>query len=139
MYWKELKQKRRLPKVKDSGRVNMTFCSHNVYQHFVSNVQELVYPEKTIFVAICYSYWISKLIDCPLLYILSDGDLLADDPFFVPYKKDYIVDYTKENPTLEDITMDSYKYILNKDLSALMNIKNTTVEATYEYFKAEYL
>ena len=135
--WEILKQKRiLLPKI-NNGKINMSFCALNVLRHFTENVVDLVYPEKTIFVSLCYSYWISNILNCNILDILSDPNLFFDDPFFVPYE-DYTVDYTKLNPTIKDITIDAYKFILNRDLSYLMSLKNTTVEVTYKYFKQEF-
>ena len=55
--------------------------------HFFNNESLLIYPAKSYFVAIVYSFCMQKYFGIDFIEALNDEQLLFDDPYFVPYSK----------------------------------------------------
>lgn len=90
--------------------------------NFFNTESELIYPAKTIFVAIVYAKCLEKYFNIPFYESLSDIELLPDDMFF----KDYNYNNNKE---LYDDIIDNLKDIWYYE----------SINKTVNYFKKEFL
>lgn len=89
---------------------------------FFKTESKLVYPAKTIFVAIIYAKCLEEFFKVPFYEALDDDDLLPDDKYFKDYK------YSK------------YKKEYDKILLKIGNIwQYDSILKTIDYFKKEFL
>jgi hypothetical protein len=89
---------------------------------FFKTESKLVYPAKTIFVAIIYAKCLEEFFKVPFYEALDDDDLLPDDKYFKDYK------YSK------------YKKEYDKILLKIGNIwQYNSILKTINYFKKEFL
>lgn len=89
---------------------------------FFKTESKLVYPAKTIFVAIVYAKCLEEFFKVPFYEALDDDDLLPDDKYFKDYK------YSK------------YKKEYDKILLKIGNIwQYDSILKTINYFKKEFL
>ncbi|MGN1394121.1 MAG: hypothetical protein ACI4V7_08875 [Succinivibrionaceae bacterium] len=89
---------------------------------FFKTESKLVYPAKTIFVAIIYAKCLEEFFKVPFYEALDDDDLLPDDKYFKDYK------YSK------------YKKEYDKILLKIGNIwQYDSILKTIYYFKKEFL
>lgn len=124
----ELKVRRKqayLMNIWDDVNLPYTINNENIAEqviHFFETESELIYPAKSYFVAIIYSYCLAKYFNIPLLESLNDEELLPDDGFFVVYRND---------------TKTYNKILKNIDIKNIFNLKST--QKTIGYFKREFL
>lgn len=89
---------------------------------FFKTESKLVYPAKTIFVAIIYAKCLEEFFKVPFYEALDDDDLLPDDKYFKDYK------YSK------------YKKEYDKIILKIGNIwQYDSILKTIDYFKKEFL
>lgn len=89
---------------------------------FFKTESKLVYPAKTVFVAIIYAKCLEEFFKVPFYEALDDDDLLPDDKYFKDYK------YSK------------YKKEYDKILLKIGNIwQYDSILKTIDYFKKEFL
>lgn len=89
---------------------------------FFKTESDLVYPAKTIFVAIIYAKCLEQYFDVPFYESLDDIELLFDDKYFNKY------------------TYSQFKKGYDYILGALTDILNyPAAQKTIDYFKKEFL
>lgn len=87
---------------------------------FFKTESKLIYPAKSIFVAIVYARCLERYFDIPFKEALNIPDLLEDDMFFQPYK------------AIPDI----YDEVVDKVGNIWLY---SSIEKTVGYFKKEFL
>lgn len=93
--------------------------AHQIIEFFISGSQ-LIYPAKSYFVAIVYAACLEKYFGIPYIYALNLPDLLPDDKYFVPYRKD--------------------EYVYNTVVDNIDNLwYYDSIKKTVQYFKEEFL
>lgn len=74
------------------NNIDITWSPESIVEdalrHWDEEIDEWIYPAKSYFVAILYSYWISEDFGDDFYEVLDDPDLLPGDPYFVPYGSD---------------------------------------------------
>lgn len=92
--------------------------------HFTEPIDEVIYPAKSFFVAIMYSFLLGAMFGEDLYVSLSDPDLLFNnDPYFVPFNSQ---------------TMDIYQGVLHR-LPRQLNYELPQIKNVIEYFTKEML
>lgn len=89
--------------------------------NFFETQSQLIYPAKSYFVAIVYSFCLSNWFNVPIIEALSDPELLPDDKFFKPYAEDML----------------TYNKIIDNMPNDILSLDST--QKTIDYFKREFL
>ena len=79
--------------VDDLNKLEIVYTEENIketaLEHFFERVDDLIYPAKSYFVAVCYAYWISQDYNEDFWDLLRDPDLLAgNDPYYKTLDED---------------------------------------------------
>jgi len=91
--------------IDDLNKLKLIYTRENIKEdalkHFYERVEDLIYPAKSYFVAICYAAWISEDYQENFYDLLKDPNLLAgNDPYYKTYKEDpNVYDFLLENIT----------------------------------------